>query len=94
MGEFTFEIGGDKFTLPVGGSVWMPRDMPHVWANVAATEGKLVVGCQPGGFEKFFDALGRIPEAEVNEARVKKVMADFGMEQLGPPLFGMWRQQR
>ena len=94
-GNFVFEIGEEKFQLPIGGSVWMPRDIPHVWANVASTGGKLIVGCQPGGFEKFFDELGKIPEAEANNpARVKQVMAAFGMELLGPPLFGVWRQQR
>jgi hypothetical protein len=45
--------------------------------------------------EKFFDELGKIPEADINNLdRVKHVMAEFGMELLGPPLFGMWRQQR
>lgn len=94
-GDFLFEIGDERFQLPVGGSVWMPREVPHVWANTALTDGKLIVGCQPGGFEKFFDELGKIPEADVNNlSRVKQVMATFGMEVVGPPLFGMWRQQR
>ena len=94
-GDFLFEIGDQKLQLPVGGSVWMPRDIPHVWANAASTDGKLIVACQPGGFEKFFDELGKIPQTHANDpSRVKQVMAAFGMELLGPPLFGMWRQQR
>lgn len=48
----------------------------------------------PGGFEKFFDALGRIPEEKVNDAAIRQVMAKYGMDVVGPPLFGLWRQQR
>jgi quercetin dioxygenase-like cupin family protein len=93
-GEFQFEAGEEKTTLPVGGSIWMPRGIPHVWANVSSSAGKLLVACQPGGFEKFFDALGKIPETEVGEAATKRVMARFGMDVVGPPLFGLWRQQK
>ena len=92
-GEFIFEIGSDKYTLPIGGSIWMPRDIPHVWANNSAVDGKLLVACQPGGFEKFFDDLGKIPVTEASEERIKQLMAKYGMEYLGPPLFGLWRQQ-
>lgn len=91
-GEFLFEAGDEKTTLPAGGSIWMPRGIPHVWANTSQTNGRLIVACRPGGFEKFFDELGRIPEANVSPATVKKVMAKYGMDYLGPPLFGLWRQ--
>lgn len=93
-GEFLFEAGDEKATLPAGGSIWMPRGIPHVWANTSDSNGKLLVACQPGGFEKFFDALGRIPEGDVSETAVKRVMAKYGMEVVGPPLFGLWRTQR
>ena len=92
-GEFAFEVGKEKFTLPVGGGVWMPRDIPHVWANSGSVDGKLIVTCAPGGFEKFFDALGRIPDSEVNEKRITAVMREYGMEYIGPALFGIWRQK-
>jgi quercetin dioxygenase-like cupin family protein len=29
-GEFLFEVGDVKYALPVGGSIWTPRDIPHV----------------------------------------------------------------
>jgi quercetin dioxygenase-like cupin family protein len=92
-GDFVFEVGRERYTLSAGGSLWMPRDIPHVWANQAATNGKLIVACQPGGFEKFFNELGNIPDPQVNAVRVKQAMAKYGMEYLGPPLFGLWRQE-
>jgi quercetin dioxygenase-like cupin family protein len=91
-GDFVFEVGGERYTMQPGGSIWMPRDIPHVWANQAATNGKLIVTCQPGGFEKFFNELGQIPP-QANETRIKQVMAKYGMEYMGPPLFGLWRQE-
>lgn len=93
-GEFLFEAGTEKITLPVGGSIWMPRGVPHVWANTSSANGRLLVACQPGGFEKFFDELGKIPDANANEAVIKTVMAKYGMEYLGPPLLGLWRRQQ
>ena len=32
-GEFLFKAGGEEHTLPVGASIWLPKGIPHVWAN-------------------------------------------------------------
>jgi mannose-6-phosphate isomerase-like protein (cupin superfamily) len=92
-GEFIFEAGEEKYSLSVGGSIWLPRDIPHIFANTTGAVGKLVALCQPGGFEKFLDELGNTPAGQMNEVRMKEVMAKYGMEYLGPPLLGSWRQQ-
>ena len=91
-GEFLFKAGDETHTLPVGGSIWLPRDIPHVWANMSAEEEKLILVCQPGGFEKFFNEMGQEMEAAHAgdpsvAAKMKAVMAKYGMEMLGPPLF-------
>jgi uncharacterized cupin superfamily protein len=77
-GEFIFEVGKDRYELPVSCSIWMPRDIAHVWANTSNAKGKLIVACQPGGFEKFFDELGKLPP-QSNETAITQVMAKFGM---------------
>jgi len=92
-GEFIFEAGKEKYSLSVGGSIWLPRDIPHVFANTTEAVGKLIAICQPGGFEKFLDELGNTPAGQMNEARMEEVMAKYGMEYLGPPLLGSWRHQ-
>jgi len=91
-GEFVFEVGNKKYELADGASIWMPRDIPHVWANTSSAKGKLIVACQPGGFEKFFDELGKL-STQFNETAIKQLMAKYGMEYLGPPLLGLWREQ-
>lgn len=97
-GDFIFKAGGESHSLPIGGSICLPRDTPHVWANTGAGEGKLILICQPGGFEKFFEEMGsEMEKGPMDSAgttqKMKEVMAKYGMELLGPPLFKPLRQQ-
>jgi quercetin dioxygenase-like cupin family protein len=95
-GEFLFKAGGEPYTLPVGSSIWLPRGIPHVWANTTTAEAKLILICQPGGFEKFFEEIGIEMEragSASSESKMKAVMAKYGMELLGPPLFKPLRPQ-
>src|SRR6185312_6964279 len=54
-----FRVGDHKLDLAPRGSVWMPRGIAHVWGNASQYDGKLLMACQPGGFEKFFDEIGK-----------------------------------
>jgi mannose-6-phosphate isomerase-like protein (cupin superfamily) len=93
-GEFTFKAGREEFGLVTGGSIWLPRGIPHVWANTATTEGKLILMCQPGGFERFFDEMGNVPIDKKSPEKMKELMSKYGMEMLGPPIFASsWMQQ-
>jgi mannose-6-phosphate isomerase-like protein (cupin superfamily) len=93
-GEFIFRAGGEEYKLLAGGSIWLPRGIPHVWANAATVDGKLILMCQPGGFEKFFDEIGSVPMDKKNEGTMKELMAKYGMEMLGPPIFAsFWMKQ-
>jgi mannose-6-phosphate isomerase-like protein (cupin superfamily) len=95
-GEFLFKAGGEQQTLTTGGSIWLPRGIPHTWANMSSAEAKLILVCQPGGFERFFDEIGRemvdVHDAEAATRKMRDVMAKYGMELLGPPLFKGLRQ--
>lgn len=93
-GEFLFKAGSEEHHLTNGGSIWLPRGVPHVWANTAATDGKLILVCQPGGFEKFFDEIGNVPMDKKSPETMRNLMAKYGMEMLGPPIFASsWMQQ-
>jgi len=88
-GEFLFKAGGETHNLPAGASIWLPRGIPHVWANTTSAEAKLILICQPGGFEKFFEEMGNQMEKVDGpgaQNKMKEVMAKYGMELLGPPL--------
>ena len=89
-GEFLFKTDGVEHRLATGASIWLPRGIPHVWANTSAAEAKVILVCQPGGFEKFFEEMGN-EMAKVDsssaQSKMKEIMAKYGMELLGPPLF-------
>jgi hypothetical protein len=62
---------------------------------MGTTENKLILLCQPGGFEKFFEEMGSAM-SKANAANAEKTMGvmftKYGMEMLGPPLFKPLRQ--
>lgn len=74
-GDFLFKAGGEEHSLTAGGSIWLPRGVPHVWANTASTQGKLILVCQPGGFEKFFDEIGSVPLDKKSPETMRNLMA-------------------
>jgi mannose-6-phosphate isomerase-like protein (cupin superfamily) len=95
-GEFLFKAGGTEYNMPAGASIWLPRGIPHVWANTSSVEAKLILFCQPGGFEKFFEEMGNEMERVDSpnaQNKMKEVMAKYGMELLGPPIFKSLVQQ-
>ena len=42
-GEFVFEIGQERLNLKPGDSILAPRKVPHVWAYVGDTYGRIVI---------------------------------------------------
>jgi quercetin dioxygenase-like cupin family protein len=97
-GDFIFKAGGEEHRMATGASIWLPREIPHVWANTSSAEAKLILICQPAGFEKFFEEIGKemgdTPlDAETAMKKTKATMAKYGMEMLGPPMLGPLRPQ-
>jgi mannose-6-phosphate isomerase-like protein (cupin superfamily) len=90
-GNFIFEVGDEQHHLPTGGSVWLPRNIPHCWANEGKADGKVILVCQPGGFERFFDEASLGPPLTSQDPKELRKLhalhAKYGMELLGPPIF-------
>jgi mannose-6-phosphate isomerase-like protein (cupin superfamily) len=86
-GDFVFEVDAVKYPLPIGGSIWAPRDLPHRFANMTTADARLILVCQPGGFESFWDEVGKKTMEKLDPAQMNQyMMARWGMEMLGPPL--------
>ena len=82
-GEYLIEVGTDRIRLLPGDSLLAPRNVPHVWAYVGDTQGRMLVGFQPvGRMESYFAEVSKQPDLQRDEA----VLRAHGMELVGPPL--------
>ncbi len=85
-GEYRVKVGDTLYSLHAGDSVLGPRGVPHAFAFVGPTSGRLLITYAPAGqMEEFFDSRDRSGgrKTYVFEA---DAMRAFGMELLGPPL--------
>lgn len=96
-GDFKFEVGNKQFRAGAGESVFLPRGVPHAWACVSATPGKIINAYQPAGkMEKFFREVGKYDgQPYIHEAlsidEFHQLFHEHGMEVVGPPLVGKWK---
>ena len=83
-GEFIIEIGQDRITLNPGDSVFAPRQVPHVWACIGETKGRMLIAFMPAGqMEAFFR---EVTKANAMPPQDPELWRTHGMELLGPPL--------
>jgi quercetin dioxygenase-like cupin family protein len=85
-GEYIFEIGSQRVQLKSGDSILGPREIPHAWAFVGDTQGRMLIAFAPANkMEAFFrDNEKRRKDGEyLNDAQVYHA---YGLELLGPPL--------
>jgi mannose-6-phosphate isomerase-like protein (cupin superfamily) len=83
-GEFVMEIGRENFRLNPGDAVLGPRKVPHVWASVGESGGKILIAFMPAGkMEAFFR---EVTKANAMPPQDPELWRAHGMELLGPPL--------
>lgn len=83
-GEYIIEVGQERFNLKPGDSVLAPRKIPHVWAYVGHTLGRLLITfTPPGKMEAFFREVSK---ANAMPPQDPALWRAHGMELLGPPL--------
>jgi quercetin dioxygenase-like cupin family protein len=81
-GRVSFLIDGEWREVPVGGSVFAPRNGVHAFKNVGDTPCKMQVMASPSGFETFF---ARCAEQFENPAgpqmeRILAIAAEHGIQ--------------
>jgi quercetin dioxygenase-like cupin family protein len=83
-GEFILEIGSERYTLHPGDSLLAPRQVPHVWAYVGETLGRMLITFLPAGkMEAFFR---EVTKANAMPPQDPAVWQAHDMELMGPPL--------
>lgn len=84
-GAYLFEVGGARHDLVAGDTIFLPRGVPHAFAQRSATGRLLFMFTPAGSMEAYFEALGAFqgpPAPEVEAA----LFASHGLTLLGPPL--------
>jgi quercetin dioxygenase-like cupin family protein len=88
-GEYIVEVGSQRYQLRAGDSVLGPRRVPHSFAFVGDSPGRLMVAFTPAGrVEQFFrdlDARGAYFGSGTNEDR-EAAKQRYGIVNVGPPL--------
>ena len=83
-GEFIIEVGPERFRLRPGDSLLAPRQVPHVWAYIGGSRGRILIAFTPAGaMEAFF---GEVTKANAMPPQDPELWRAHGMELLGPPL--------
>jgi quercetin dioxygenase-like cupin family protein len=83
-GEFMIEVGQERFSMNPGDSLLAPRQVPHVWAYVGETTGRMLIAFMPAGkMEAFFR---EVTKDNAMPSQDPKLWQAHGMELLGPPL--------
>ena len=83
-GTFIIEVGTQRFQLQPGDSLLAPRQVPHVWAFVGDTQGRMLITFLPAGqMEAFFR---KVTQTNAMPAQDPALWQAHGMELLGPPL--------
>lgn len=83
-GEYALIVGGEKMRLMAGDTVFLPRNVPHAWAQVSE-QARMTIILQPAGlFEACFVAMARL--SEPTKEQVAKLFEAHGLSIVGPPL--------
>jgi mannose-6-phosphate isomerase-like protein (cupin superfamily) len=83
-GEFILEVGVSQYRLQPGDSILGPQRVPHVWAFVGHTRGRILIAFNPAGsMEDFFR---KVTQAGAMPPQDPDLWQAHGMELLGPPL--------
>ncbi len=84
-GTYLFQVGEDKHSLSTGDTIFLPRTIPHTFAQLSE-KGKMFFLFQPSGkMEDFFRVLGSLTAPPTPEQGAK-IFADHDMKVVGSPL--------
>ncbi|MFN4144655.1 MAG: cupin domain-containing protein [Runella sp.] len=84
-GTYKFQVGDETHQLGIGDIIFLPRNVPHTFAQLT-DNGKILFFFQPSGqMEDYFRAIGKL-KAPPSPQEGAKIFADHDMKVVGPPL--------
>ena len=88
-GEYLVQVGEKRFSLKTGDCILGPRGIPHAWAFVGSTVGRMLLSYAPAGkMEAFFNAWEQLGFSPGGYSKEKDagLLRSYGMERVGPPI--------
>lgn len=88
-GMITFVVGDRRFEAGAGELVWLPREVPHTFANLGDEPAWAFGTTTPAGLEGMFEEQAEYFEGlqgPPDPARIAQIGARYGVTALGPPL--------
>lgn len=88
-GVLTVVLGDERFDVPAGGIAWLPRGVPHTFANLTNEPVHVVGMVVPAGLEgmfaeqaDYFASLQGPPDPDA----IAEIGGRYGVTVVGPPL--------
>ena len=88
-GVLTVQLGHKRFEVPAGGIVWLPRGVPHTFANLSDSRVRATGLILPAGLEQMFlerDAYLNSVEGPPDPKWIAELNARYGVSSAGPPI--------
>jgi quercetin dioxygenase-like cupin family protein len=86
-GDYVVEIGSERMRLKSGDSILAPREIPHGWAFVGDTPGRVLIAFAPANkMEEFISKMpppGSTGSTYSSDAAFYRA---YGIDLLGPPI--------
>lgn len=84
-GNYLFEVGGERQQLTAGDLIFLPRNVPHTFAQLTDA-GRMLFFMQPAGkMEDYFRTIGALT-SKPSPPQGAKIFADHDMQVVGPPI--------
>jgi mannose-6-phosphate isomerase-like protein (cupin superfamily) len=80
-GRHRLRVGQDDFELGPGDTIFLPRGIPHAYANCGERPGHVIFIAQPGGLERYFIELATAQQ--LHSGRDAGIRAKYGVEYVG-----------
>lgn len=90
QGRLRLRLGDDDHDLEAGGFAWLPREVPHAFANLGDQPAAFLgLVTPPGRMQEFFEAVTEElagSDGPPDPERLMQLNAEHGIEVLGRPL--------
>jgi len=78
-GEVEFTVGDTTTLLKDGDSIFLPRNIPHMWKVVGTRNAKVYLDVFPSGIEGMFEELNSLPARPPDHELVESICERYGV---------------